>query len=151
MQEIKYISTGWSRETKYIWKIIQGSCGTILASSLGVRDGEREENRVPPHDNGVPVNHGGAGHNHDYNHDGFLPTKSTHHDVMMIKGRNMTVPYSRHLYIIRHVDNESKSISFYKTLTCVLLCIHVIHQFNQSNWNTLALFLDDNDSGGNNW
>ena len=81
MQEIKYINTGWSRETKYIWKILQGSCGKILASSLGVRDGEREENAaehlVPPHDNGVPVNRGGGGHNHDYNHGGFPPTKST--------------------------------------------------------------------------
>ena len=68
---------------------------------------------------------------------------------MMIKEPNMTVPYSRHLYIIRHVDDESKSISFYTTLTCVLLCVHVIHKFNQSNGNTLALFLDDNDCGGN--
>ena len=132
--------------------MILGSCGSllakILASSLGVRDGEREENRVPPHDNGVPVNHGGAGHHHNYNHDGFLTTKSTHHD-MMIKGPNMTVPYSRHFHIICHIDDESKSISFYKTLTCVLLCIHMIHQFNQSNGNTLALFLDINDCGGN--
>ena len=58
--------------------MILGSCGNllakILASSLGVRDGEREENRVPPHDNGVPVNHGGAGHHHvgrGYDHPSF--------------------------------------------------------------------------------